>query len=28
VLNVDEIRQLERFSNAAPSQTLTSGVLQ
>jgi hypothetical protein len=28
VLSVAEIRQLERFSNAAPSQTLTSGVLQ
>lgn len=28
VLSVDEIRQLERFSNSAPSQTLTSGVLQ
>lgn len=28
VLSVPEIRQLERFSNAAPSQTLTSGVLQ
>lgn len=28
VLTVTEIRELERFSNAAPSATLTSGVLQ
>jgi len=28
VLTVDEIRELERYANAAPSATLTSGVLQ
>lgn len=28
VLSRDEIRQLERYSNSAPSETLTSGVLQ
>jgi HK97 family phage portal protein len=28
VLSVEEIRELERFSKAAPSETLTSGVLQ
>ena len=28
VLSVDEVREIERFSNAAPSPTLTSGVLQ
>jgi len=28
VLSRGEIRQLERFSNSAPSETLTSGVLQ
>ena len=28
VLSVQEIRELERYSTAAPSQTLTSGVLQ
>jgi hypothetical protein len=28
VLTVAEIQELERYSNAAPSETLTSGVLQ
>jgi phage portal protein BeeE len=28
VLSTDEVRELERFSKAAPSETLTSGVLQ
>jgi HK97 family phage portal protein len=28
VLSVDEVREIERFSNTAPSQTLTTGVLQ
>jgi hypothetical protein len=28
VLTVAEIRELERYGNAAPSATLTSGVLQ
>jgi HK97 family phage portal protein len=28
VLSADEVRELERFSKAAPTQTLTSGVLQ
>ena len=28
VLNVPEIRQLERYSHSAPSETLTAGVLQ